>query len=261
MNYRGEEMNELNGYVKIHRKLLQWGWYQDHAVKEVWLHLLLTASFRECKYRGKTILPGQCVVGTEQMAKDLGFTRQQVRTAIKKLNSTNEITIETTNKFSIVTLVNWAEYQLKENPLTNKITNTLTNNQPTNNQQITNNQPHRKNVKNVKNVKKSVCTHAHDNNSQSEKSSFAEFVTMTNAEYEALIEKFGETDAKRMIELLDNYKGSHGVEYSSDYRTILSWVKDKLREEKQKAKGEPENLYSDNFNHTELEKLTRRSDQ
>lgn len=146
-------MNEINGYVKIHRKLLQWGWYQDHAVKEVWLHLLLTAAFRKSSYRGIDILPGQCIVSTEQMAKDLGFTRQQVRTAINKLKSTNEITSKSTNKFSVVTLVNWEEYQLKEKTITNKSTNTLTNEQPTNNQQITNKQPHLKNVKNVKNIK------------------------------------------------------------------------------------------------------------
>lgn len=155
-------MSELNGYVKIHRKLLQWGWYQDHAVKEVWLHLLLTASFRQSTYRGITIEPGQCIVGTEQMAKDLGFTRQQIRTALNKLNSTNEITTKSTNKFSIVTLVNWEEYQLKENLSTNEITNTLTNEQPTNNQQITNKQPHLKNVKNVKNKRNNICACARE---------------------------------------------------------------------------------------------------
>ncbi len=246
-------MQVLNGFVKIHRKLLQWGWYQDNVVKGVFLHLLLTAAFRDSQWMGRTIKRGQVVVGVQKMADELGFTRQQVRTAIKKLKSTNEITTETTNKYTIVTVVNWEEYQLIDEIPTNKITNTPTNEQPTNNQQITNKQPHRKNVKNVKNVKKCVgdnpATHT-----QTQKISFAEFVTMTNAEYNALIEKFGETDTKRMIEILDNHKGANGKVYDSDYRAILSWVTDRLKKEKQ---SQPENMKADNFNHSELERLTR----
>lgn len=182
-------MHALNGFVKIHRKLLQWGWYQDNAVKGVFLHLLLTARFDNGIWMGKEIKAGQVIIGTEQLAKDLGFTRQQIRTALNKLKSTNEITIQPTNKYSIITLVNWSEYQEREilqndynkkndekklekstNKITNKylaeilesqgladeqietITNKITNEQPTNNQQITNNQPQRKNDKNDKNI-------------------------------------------------------------------------------------------------------------
>jgi hypothetical protein len=32
----------------------------------------------------------------------------------------------------------------------------------------------------------------------------------------------------RAIEILDNYKGSKGVKYKSDYRTILGWVIERL---------------------------------
>ena len=95
-------------------------------------------------------------------------------------------------------------------------------------------------------------THTHD--SQINKISFAEFVTMTNAEYNALIEKFGETDTKRMIEILDNHKGANGKEYDSDYRAILSWVTDRLKKEKQ---SQSDNMKTDTFNHSELERLTR----
>ena len=146
-------MLELNGFIKIHRKLIQWGWYQDNVVKGVFLHLLLTARFCDGVWLGQNIKAGEVVVGTQQMAKDLGFTRQQIRTALNKLKSTNEITIKTTNKYSVVTLVNWADYQTLDETPTNKITNTSTNEQPTSNQQVTNKQPQRKNDKNDKKVK------------------------------------------------------------------------------------------------------------
>lgn len=61
---------------------------------------------------------------------------------------------------------------------------------------------------------------------------FAEFVAMTNAEYEALIAKLGsKSAADKCIELLDNYKGSSGKKYRSDYRAILSWVIDKYKQQ------------------------------
>lgn len=53
---------------------------------------------------------------------------------------------------------------------------------------------------------------------------FAEFVTMTNDEYEKLVVAHGKELADQCIEKLDNYKGSSGKKYKSDYRAILSWV-------------------------------------
>jgi len=54
------------------------------------------------------------------------------------------------------------------------------------------------------------------------------------------VAKLGEDGAKRCIEILDNYKGSHGKKYKSDYRTILNWVVQRYDEEQQKGKqGKP----------------------
>jgi hypothetical protein len=66
-----------------------------------------------------------------------------VRRAILSLKSTNEITIKTTNKFSIITIVKWEEYQSQDEKTTNKTTIKTTNKQPTNNQQTTTEQEHK----------------------------------------------------------------------------------------------------------------------
>lgn len=63
---------------------------------------------------------------------------------------------------------------------------------------------------------------------------FGEFVTMSQDEYDALIEKYGEQVAKKCIQELDNYKGASGRKYKSDYRAILSWVADRVSEREQK---------------------------
>ena len=143
-------MQELNGYIKLYRKLIQWGWYQDNVVKSLFLHFLLTASFKDFSWMGRQLKAGQLITGRKKLAEELNFSERQIRTAIEKLKSTGEVTCETTNKFSIITVVNWEDYQSNEEIPTN----TSTNERPTKDQQATNERPHRKNVKNNKNVKK-----------------------------------------------------------------------------------------------------------
>ena len=72
-----------------------------------------------------------------------------------------------------------------------------------------------------------------------DKTQYAEFVTMTEKEYNSLCERVGERGAKRCIEILDNYKGANGKKYASDYHAILSWVIAKYNEEPQPEPEEP----------------------
>ena len=254
-------MRELNGYVKIHRKLIRWGWYKNSVIKDTFLHCIFMANFTDQPFEGMIIKKGQFVTSYENLADDLGFTVQKIRTAIKKLKSTGEITTQSTNKFTIITVVKWEDYQMDIQNVTNELTSISTFNQQTTNNQLTIKQQTTNNKlrmnKNDKNDKKCVWD-THTDEKQSEKIPFAEFVKMTNAEYDALIQKFGESDTKRMIEILDNHKGANGKEYESDYRAILSWVTDRLNKEKAK---EPNNLHQDNHNHRELESLTRKGNR
>jgi len=64
------------------------------------------------------------------------------------------------------------------------------------------------------------------------KMSYAENVLLTEKEFNSLVEKFGEMASKRMIEILDNYKGANDKTYKSDYRAILLWVVDRYEKEK-----------------------------
>ena len=66
---------------------------------------------------------------------------------------------------------------------------------------------------------------------------YAEFVTMTEEEYEKLVAELGEEKAKRAIEILDNYKGQSGKTYKSDYRAILNWTIERVNEEFEKRGG------------------------
>ena len=91
-------MEENNGFIKLHRKFLNWQWYTEPNVMRVFLHLLLKATFKEFKWKEENISKGQVVVGRKKLAEELKISESQVRTALKKLERSGEITVKSTNK-------------------------------------------------------------------------------------------------------------------------------------------------------------------
>ena len=69
---------------------------------------------------------------TYDNVEQTGLTVQKIRTALTKLKSTGELTVKTTNKFSIITVTNYELYQSDNMP--------LTDNQQSTNSQLTGNQ-------------------------------------------------------------------------------------------------------------------------
>ena len=101
----------MTGWVKLHRSLLDWEWYRDTNTKTVFLHLLLLANHGEGSYKGFALRAGQLISSVTEISEATGLTVRQTRTALSHLKTTSEVTIKTTNKFSVITLVNWALYQ------------------------------------------------------------------------------------------------------------------------------------------------------
>lgn len=142
------------GYIKLFRSMTSWEWYQDSNTKVVFLHLLLNANLEETRYMNHVIPKGGLVIGRKRLAADLGITERAVRTALKHLKMTNEVTIESTNRFSIVTIVNWEKYQINPKRVTNKTTNEVTNKRPTSDQQVTTEKEYKN--KELKNIKEEI---------------------------------------------------------------------------------------------------------
>ncbi len=104
------------GAVLLHRKLLEWRWYQDQQVKAVFLHLLLQANWRDRSWRKLLIRRGQLLSSYQHLASELGLTRKQVRLALEKLRSTGEIVSTRAGNGLLVTLVNYEAYQYPAQP-------------------------------------------------------------------------------------------------------------------------------------------------
>ena len=101
----------LNGYIKLYRKILEWGWYDDTNTKVVFLHLLLTANYKDTEWHGIPLKRGDVVTSIHKLATDLKLSDKQVRTALEHLKSTGEVASKGHSKFTIISIKNYTQYQ------------------------------------------------------------------------------------------------------------------------------------------------------
>lgn len=125
------------GFIKLHRKLIEWEWYNDINATRLFVHLLITANYENKKWRGVDIKRGQLVTSIKNLSQATSLTIQQTRTSLNKLKLTNELTIKSTNEFTLLELVNYGAYQDKNIEDNKRITNEPTNEQQTNNKPLT----------------------------------------------------------------------------------------------------------------------------
>jgi hypothetical protein len=121
------------GWVKLHRKLLNWEWYGDVNVRITFIHCLLLANYEDKNWRGKLIPRGSFISSTKNLSKQIGISEMKLRTAIKKLILTSEITSVSSSTDTMFTILSYDSYQT-DNERDNK---QVTNEQQTDNKGVT----------------------------------------------------------------------------------------------------------------------------
>lgn len=109
---------ENSGWIKIHRKILDWEWYQDFKTLKLFFHLILIANRNEKKWRGITIEEGETIRSLETLSKETKLTVRSIRTAINNLKSTGEVTERKHHFYRILKVKNYKRYQETTEPLT-----------------------------------------------------------------------------------------------------------------------------------------------
>ena len=110
----------MDGYIKLYKKLIQWQWYKDSNTKSLFIDLLLDANFEDSKVGFEIIKRGQCLTSLKRMHERTGLTTKQIRTSLDKLQKSGEIGKQTTNKYSIITIKNYDDYQNMDKQTANK---------------------------------------------------------------------------------------------------------------------------------------------
>ncbi|MCH5271602.1 MAG: hypothetical protein J1E83_12775 [Lachnospiraceae bacterium] len=101
----------MSNYIKIDRKILEWEWYKNLNTCRLFFHMLLKANWKDGRFEGKEIKRGSFVTSIKKLAEETELTEDEVKTAIKHLIDTGEVTKQTTNKYTVITVSNYDLYQ------------------------------------------------------------------------------------------------------------------------------------------------------
>lgn len=135
------------GYVKLWRISLDKPVFQHPGLWQFACYCLMKATHKPTRvkigYKTVKLEPGQFVYGRDQAAKDMRSTPQKMRTCIHHMIKDGFLTIKSTNRYSIITIINWELYQ----PDKTRSTSKTTSKRPAGNQQATTykNNKHNKN--------------------------------------------------------------------------------------------------------------------
>ena len=104
-------MNKAGGYISLHRQILDWGWFKNANTLQLFIYLLLAANFTDGVFEGQVIKRGQIATSLPALAKNTGLSVKEVRTALKHLIGTGEVADSSSNRFRVITIVKYDEYQ------------------------------------------------------------------------------------------------------------------------------------------------------
>lgn len=190
--------------MRLHRQLLEWEWFDNSQMVHIWVYFLLKANYQDNKWHGIDIPRGSFITSLDTICKDTGLSLQSVRTCMNKLKSTGEITIKSTNKYSVITICKYETYNFEysdANKQNNKQPNIqLTNNQQSNNKQLTTDKESKEGNKENKreNIDANASTSAKpDAASDFDYKSFVGFFNSTLDKYNSIIPRIRAFDDKR----------------------------------------------------------------
>lgn len=185
----------MEGWIKIHRKLIDWEWYTDSKMVHLLFHLITKANHKDAKWRGVSIRRGQLITGLDKLKTQTGISTQSLRTCLDRLISTGEVTSKSTNKYRVITIVNYDSYQLNDSA-NKQATSKLTSNQQSTNNQLTANKKEKKkkNEKNEKNEK---------NNKEYTPKVFGGDI---HSVYDSIVSMFPESTQPKTQNQIDNWK-------------------------------------------------------
>ena len=214
------------GWVKVYREFTEWEWYSNVNVSRVFFHLLLTANHKETRWQGQVILPGQKITSYENLAAETNLSVKKVRVALDKLKASGTVETKRTNRFTLISVVNWRKYQDEGFPDGTQDDKPMAIKGQTEGKQRATN----KNEKNDKNEKNIVIASVEDKQAvpaKPQKHRFGEHknVLLTDDEVEKLKAKFGSS----YTEFLDKFSNGlalKGYKYKSHYLRMLKWFKD-----------------------------------
>lgn len=229
------------GFIKLDRKLTNWKYYNDPVVLSVWIHLMMESSYAGRQdVRGVELKEGQLTTSQIKLANQCGITRQQLRTALRKLEEEGQIKMEviyvptnnalkqstklstkiatkqSTKPLTIITLLNWTKYQSTELNQPQSQPNEQPNNQPFSNHSATNNK--KKDKEGIRNIKEYTSAQSDKITAEPNDKRFVICLRLLSKEQEPLYRGVKQQEINEWSEAYPN------VEVYQELKRMLLWL-------------------------------------
>ena len=100
-----------NSWIKLSKEIVYWEWFKDNNTFKLFIYCILKANWKDSKFEGIEVKRGSFVTSLKKLSEETGLSIQNVRTSLKKLNSTQELTQQAHGKFTILSVKNYNLYQ------------------------------------------------------------------------------------------------------------------------------------------------------
>lgn len=99
------------GYIKLHRKIKEWEWYDDANTFRLFIHCLIEANHKDKEWRGIQIKRGQFHTSIGSLSTQLKLSDKAIRLALDKLIKTKEVATKGASSGTMITICNYDNYQ------------------------------------------------------------------------------------------------------------------------------------------------------
>lgn len=203
------------GWIKIYRGIAEMhGYFGEKFNRPMcWIDLILLAESepKDLSYRGIKVVVerGQIAISVRELSSRWSLSMPTVRKRLKEFVDEERITVTSSNVVSIITILDYEQYQVGEEQKPQPQQLDLFGEPPPQTEQKPTAKP------------------------KPQKHHYAPDVLLTDEEYGKLVAEHGKDGAAWMIQKLDGYKAARGMKYKSDYRAILNWVVREYKKQQQ----------------------------
>ena len=116
----------MQGYIKLHRKILDNGVFADAELLKVFVWCILKANTTPNVVYGRKVEVGEFITGRITASEELHLKPSTIYKRLQRLKAQGYIDISSTTKNSLITVVNYKSYQLNDKPKKRNL-NTVSN--------------------------------------------------------------------------------------------------------------------------------------
>ncbi len=104
----------MQGYIKLHRKILDNGVFADAELLKVFVWCILKANTTSNVVYGRKVDVGQFLTGRLTASEELHIKPSTIYKRLQKLKQQGYINLNSTTKNTLVTVINYKSYQLEQ---------------------------------------------------------------------------------------------------------------------------------------------------